>query len=122
MGNSISSYSNVQFGGSDDNLNTKEEEIITLSDSLDFIATYYILTINFKSLRQLNEKKYCEDLIILTSDIINKYFSDLEVKELAQRVESGKQKLVFFNKSDIESLNIPDSEIKRGYCNDIAKF
>jgi hypothetical protein len=122
MGNSISAYSNVQFGGSDDNLNTKEEEIITLSDSLDFIATYYILTMNFQSLRQLNEKKYCENLIILTSDIINKYFSDLEVKNLAERIESGKQKLVFFNKSDIENLNIPDSEIKRGYCNDIAKF
>ena len=122
MGNSISSYSNFQFGGSDGDSNTKEEEIITLSDSLDFIATYYILTMNFQSLRQLNEKKYCADLVVLTSDIINKYFSDLEVKDLAQRVESGKQKLVFFNKSDIENLNIPDSEVKRGYCNEIAKF
>lgn len=122
MGNSISSYSNFQLGGSDDHSNTKEEEIITLSDSLDFIATYYILTMNFQSLRQLNDKKYCEDLVVLTSDIINKYFSDLEVKNLAQRVESGKQKLVFFNKSDVENLNIPDSEIKRGYCNEIAKF
>lgn len=122
MGNSISSYSNFQLGGSDGDSNTKEEEIITLSDSLDFIATYYILTTNFQSLRQLNEKKYCTDLVVLTSDIINRYFSDLEVKELAQRVESGKQKLVFFNKPDIENLNIPDSEIKRGYCNDIAKF
>lgn len=122
MGNSISSYSNFQSGGSDSDSNTKEEEVITLSDSLDFIATYYILTMNFQSLRQLNEKKYCTDLVVLTSDIINKYFSDLEVKDLAQRVESGKQKLVFFNKSDIESLNIPDSEVKRGYCNDIAKF
>jgi hypothetical protein len=122
MGNSVSSYSNFQFGGSDDDSNTKEEEIITLSDSLDFIASYYVLTMNFQSLRQLNEKKYCENLVVLTSDIINKYFSDLEVKNLAQRVESGKQKLVFFNKSDVENLNIPDSEIKRGYCNEIAKF
>jgi len=122
MGNSISSYSNFQSGGSDGDSNTKEEEIMTLSDSLDFIATYYILTMNFQSLRQLNEKKYCTDLVVLTSDIINRYFSDLEVKELAQRVESGKQKLVFFNKSDIENLNIPDSEVKRDYCNNIAKF
>ena len=122
MGNSISLYSNFQFGGSDGDSNTKEEEVITLSDSLDFIATYYILTMNFQSLRQLNDKKYCTDLVVLTSDIINRYFSDLEVKELAQRVESGKQKLVFFKKSDIDKLNIPDSEVKREYCNDIAKF
>jgi hypothetical protein len=122
MGNSLSSYSNFQFGGSHGDSNTKEEEIITLSDSLDFIATYYILTLNFQSLRQLNDKKYCMDLVVLTSDIINRYFSDLEVKELSERIESGKQKFVFFNKSDIENLNIPDSETKRGYCDEIAKF
>jgi len=75
MGNSISLYSNFQFGGSDGDSNTKEEEVITLSDSLDFIATYYILTMNFQSLRQLNDKKYCTDLVVLTSDIINRYFS-----------------------------------------------
>ena len=80
MGNSISSYSNFQTGGADDDSNTNEEEVITLSESLDYIATYYILTMDFQSLRQLHEKKYCEELVVLTSDIINKYFSDLEVK------------------------------------------
>ena len=125
MGNSISSYSNFQTGGADDDSNTNEEEVITLSESLDYIATYYILTMDFQSLRQLHEKKYCEELVVLTSDIINKYFSDLEVKNLAQRVESGvdaSKKLVFFKKSDVENLHIPDSETKKMYCNEIAKF
>lgn len=121
MGNIISSYSNFQLGGSGDDSNAKED-IIKLTDSLDFIATYYILTMNFQSLRQLHEKKYCEELVVLTSDIINKYFNDLEVTQLAERVESGSQKLVYFKKSDIESLNIPDSETKKIYCNEIAKF
>ena len=119
MGNSISLYSNIQSGGSE------EEKLITLGDTLDFIASYYILTMDFKSLSQLHEKKYCDELVVLTSDIINKYFSDLEVKKLAQRIESGvdsSEKLVFFKKSDIDNLNIPESEIKMGYCNDIAKF
>jgi len=121
MGNIISSYSNFQLGGSGDDSNAKED-IIKLTDSLDFIATYYILTMNFQSLRQLYKKKYCEELVVLTSDIINKYFNDLEVTQLAERVESGSQKLVYFKKSDIESLNIPDSETKKIYCNEIAKF
>ncbi|NDA89341.1 MAG: hypothetical protein EBY20_00270 [Alphaproteobacteria bacterium] len=112
MGNSISLYSNIQSGGG-------EEKVITLSDSLDFIASYYILTMDFKSLSQLHEKKYCDELVVLTADIINKYFSDLEVQQLAQRVESGSEKLVYFKKSDIENLNIPS---KKEYCIDIAKF
>lgn len=123
MGNSISLYSNIQSGGSEDG--ETEEKLITLGDTLDFIASYYILTMDFKSLSQLHEKKYCDELVVLTSDIINKYFSDLEVKKLAQRIESGvdsSEKLVFFKKSDIDNMNIPESEIKMGYCNDIAKF
>jgi len=121
MGNSVSLYSNIQSGGGEES----EEKAITLSDTLDFIASYYILTMDFKTLSQLHEKKYCDELVVLTSDIINKYFSDLEVQRLAQRVESGadaSEKLVYFKKSDIENLKIPDSETKKAYCIDIAKF
>jgi len=115
MGNSISLYSNIQSGGGEGS----EEKIITLSDSLDFIASYYILTMDFRSLSQLHEKKYCDELVVLTSDIINKYFSDLEVQRLLERVESGHEKLVYFKKSDIDNLNILS---KKEYCVDIAKF
>ena len=115
MGNSISLYSNIQSGGGEDS----EEKVVTLSDTLDFIASYYILTMDFMTLSQLHEKKYCDELVVLTSDIINKYFSDLEVQRLAKRVESGvdaSEKVVFFKKSDIENLKIPDSETKKTYC------
>ena len=136
MGNTISLYSNLQFGGGENDEmpdNPNEKKVITLEDSLDFIATYYILTMDFTSLSRLHEQKYCEELVVLTSDIINKYFSDLEVKSLAKRIDSGvgtgtgtgtgeTEKLVFFNKNDIDHLGIPDSEIKKGYCIEIAKF
>jgi hypothetical protein len=122
MGNSISLYSNIQTGGGG---NINEEKLITLGDTLDFIASYYILTTDFKTLSQLHEKKYCEDLVVLTSDIINKYFNDLEVKKLAHRIENGvdsSEKIVFFKKTDINNLNIPESEKKTEYCMEIAKF
>lgn len=118
MGNSISLYSNIQSGGGE----SSEEKVITLSDTLDFIASYYILTMDFKTLSQLHEKKYCDELVVLTSNIINKYFSDLEVERLLERVESGPEKLVYFKKSDIDNLKVPDSETKKAYCIDIAKF
>ena len=34
---------------------------------------------DFKSLRKLYTKEYCDNLVVLTSDIIQKYFNDLEV-------------------------------------------
>jgi hypothetical protein len=49
----------------------------------------------------------------------------LDVKNLAQRIKTGvdsSEKLVYFKKSDIENLNVPDAETKKDYCNEIAKF
>jgi hypothetical protein len=129
MGNSISLYSNVQLGG--DNLGSKSEEKeknITLGDTLDFIASYYILTMDFKTLSQLHEKKYCEDLVVLSADIINKYFNYLDVKKLAQRIEYGvddSERVFFFKKDDLQNTDIDtdiDSEDKKEYCIEIAKF
>jgi hypothetical protein len=125
MGNSISSYSQFQYGGQEDTSKEIKEE--TLTDSIDYIATYYILTMDFQSLRKLYEKEYCQELVVLTSDIINKYFNDLEVNEIADRIEAGsntqsKEKIIYFKKSDVELMNVPNGEKKQIICNQIAKF
>ena len=52
MGNSTSSTSSYRAN--------KMDNII------DYIATHYILTTEFKNLTKLSEKDYCEKLIILT--------------------------------------------------------
>jgi hypothetical protein len=84
MGN-ITSKNLYKGGTTTENENTK----VLLEDEIDYIATHYILTMNFQSLRNLYKKKYCDDLIILTSEIINKYFKDLQVNKLVDRVENG---------------------------------
>ena len=75
---------------------------------IDYIATYYILTMDFKSLSKLSDKEYCDNLVVLTSDIIQKYFNDLEVTYLEQRVKGGidvnelkKDNIIFLNKDEI---------------------
>ena len=75
----------------------------SVSQILDYISTYYIVTMDFKSLRKLYEKEYCDKLVILTSDIIQRYFTDLEITYLAQRVRNGvevnendKDNVIFF--------------------------
>ena len=123
MGNSASSNSNK----------SAEKEFTNFYDIIDYIATYYILTMDFKSLSKLCEKEYCDKLVILTSDIIKRYFNDMEVTYLAQRIKDGqevntmsKDNVIYVNKDQLESLDISnDSQIsirKKRICIGIAKF
>ena len=123
MGNSASSNSNK----------SAEKEFNNFYDIIDYIATYYILTMDFKSLSKLCEKEYCDKLVILTSDIIKRYFNDMEVTYLAQRIKDGqevnnlsKDNIIYVNKDQLESLDISNdaqkSIKKKRICIGIAKF
>jgi hypothetical protein len=101
----------------------------SISQTLDYIATYYILTMDFKSLRKLYKKDYCDNLVVLTSDIIERYFTNMEITYLAQRIKNGvevnetdKDKVIFFNRDDLNKFDIQNSVKKKRICNSIAKF
>ena len=114
----------------------EEQEEIDLSqprtsyEIIDYIATYYILTADFVSLTRLQlSKEYCDNLVILTSDIIDRYFTDLEITYLAQRTKDGivvntkkKGKIKFFNKDALNKLDIKNALKKKRMCQAIAKF
>ena len=123
MGNSASSNSNK----------SAEKEFNNFYDIIDYIATYYILTMDFKSLSKLCEKDYCDKLVVITSDIIKRYFNDTEVTYLAQRVKDGveindltKEKVIYVNKDQLETLDISNDAQKnlkkKRVCIGIAKF
>lgn len=127
MGNFMSSESNLN------DTQDKERKFKNLYDVIDYIATYYILTMDFKSLNKLSEKEYCDKLVILTSDIIERYFNNMEVEFLAQRVKSGvevneltKGNISFINKDNLESLDVSNDTQKtirkKRICIGIAKF
>jgi hypothetical protein len=88
---------------------------------------------DFKSLSKLSEKAYCDKLVVLTADIIKRYYNDVEVTYLAQRVKDGqevnelnKDKLTYINKDNLESLDVSNdaqkSIRKKRICIGIAKF
>jgi len=125
MGNSPSS----------NNSKSKEEkkDFENFYQIIDYIATYYILTMDFQSLSKLSQKEYCDQLVILTSDIIQQYFNDVEITYLAQRVKEGmevnelnKEKIVFLKKDQLTNLDIQNdaqkSIKKKRVCIGIAKF
>lgn len=107
MGNSISSYSIIHQSGGNDNT--------PLEKTLDYIASHYILTMDFQSLRKLHEKEYCEELIGLTSKIVDKHFNDLEVNQLLNRITTDVENSSANAYGSLHS----DKQIK---CNQIAKF
>ena len=76
-----------------------------LAKAIDYIATNYILTQNFQDMEKLADPEYCNNLVIMTSNIIAKNLSDLDVQYLAQRMKDGveinemtSEKVIFFNK------------------------
>jgi hypothetical protein len=117
------------------NLFGKSESVAEESKSrsfghvVDYIASHYILTMDFQSLTKLYEKQYCDNLVVLTKDIIERNFNDLEITYLAQRTQKGvvidKQttdNVIFFNKQDMDKMDVGSALKKKRICIGIAKF
>lgn len=109
----------------DTNTNTNKH----LGQLIDYIATHYILTMNFDSLKKLSDKAYCDKLVVLTADIIEKYFTPLEITYLNQRMKNGVEvnevahdKTIFFLKDQLSTMDIQNPLKKKRVCIGIAKF
>ena len=115
----------------------KNNKFDNFGQMMDYIATHYILTMDFDSMSKLaSEPKYCDELVIITSDIIKKHFNDLDIKYLAQRIRDGeeipdggdmtKERISFISKTELEDLDIKNgvnkSIRKKRVCIGIANF
>jgi len=101
----------------------------SLSEVINYVAANYILTQNFQDMERLADMKYCDDLVILTSKIIEKKLNHLEIEYLAQHLEKGvpidkmtKEKLMYVNKNQLDDLDVKNKTTKRRMCIGIAKF
>jgi len=102
----------------------------TLSSTIDYLAANYILTSNFQDLKNLTDPKYCKNLVILTSDVISRYLSQTELEYLKQRIEGGvetlkmsePEKVAFFNRTNLDKMDIKSDLKKKRMCIAIAKY
>lgn len=104
-------------------------EYKTLENVLDYIASNYILTSDFKTLTNLHEEQYCQDLVILTRDILDKNFNEMELTYLSQRVkgketidEEKREKFMYTTKNKLEKADKSSSLRKKRLCQGISKF
>lgn len=92
----------------------------SLHQRIDYIATNYILTMDFHSLQKMYDKEYCDKLVLITSDIFQTYFTDLEIEKVSQ-LKLG-DSVLFVNKNDLQHSNESEQEKRSIICRQISVF
>ena len=101
----------------------------SLAQSIDYLAANYILTSNFKDLQDLSDASSCKELVVLTSDVLDKYMTERDVSFLQQRLEGSveknymtKKSLAYFNEQKLDDMDVKSDLQKKRMCFGIAKF
>jgi len=107
---------------------TSQKEI-NLSQTIDYIATNFITKQKFRDILNLSDMKYCNELVVLTADIIANTLNEMEIKFLAQRLKQGvevneltKERIIYLNRHNLDELDISNPTQKRRICIGIARF
>ena len=110
MGNGLSSATIPTLNGS-------KETTKRFKETLDLIATHYITTNDFRGLKMLVNEKYCDDLTILTKDILATRFTKKEIKTLAKS-----DTFFYISKNELARLEANTKDKKNRMCKQIARF
>ena len=112
-----------------DDLNVnKPEDIntIKLPTLLHIIAAKYIIQSTFQDLENLHDPDYCNKLIVLTTDVIDKHLNNLEVTFLDKTINSDNQltnkPLIYITQSDLDLVDNYSIDGKKNKCTGIARF
>ena len=116
--------------GASQSTNDKEKPASkNLSDVINYLASNYILEQNFQDMVNLRDAKYCNDLVILTSDVIGEYLNNQQVKYLSQRTREGavvneiaEDQLLWVKEKDFKNLDVRNKVPKKRLCIGIAKY
>lgn len=117
MGNSVSSVAE----------NTTDVTEFLLK--IDNLAAQFITSSNISKNQKMSDLYFCDDLVIMTSDVMASKLTGVEIEYLKQRTEKGvviddmtTDKVIFFKKNAQDSLDVHNKTQKRRICNGIAKF
>ncbi len=93
---------------------------------INTIAARFILGRKFNELKQLVSEKYCNDLMILTKDVLADNFTTDEIKYLAtgssDSAATTKETVMYISKRDLANIETGTRNKKLSMCKGIAKF
>ena len=125
MGNSTSLYNNKnsnnsseQYGADADFIKLSQSNALFITN-LNEIASTYILEQNFQDMIRLTNPAYCDDLVVMTSEILNKSYSASQLN-YGYRViyKKGQGATKFDDAADA----LKSKEVKTKMCINIAKY
>ena len=94
------------MGNGQSNNSNEDKGDTKLSKSIDVIAANYILTQNFTDMVNLRDPKYCDNLVIMTSDVMSKNLNNKEITYLSQKIKDGVEVNELTNDSVLYFLRI----------------
>ena len=119
------------------NLTSKQKTDETVFNNfyevIDYIASYYILKADFKSLKKLNNPEYCNKLVMMTTDVIKKAFNTRDIQFIAKRIQDGLEvnemknnNYTYMTHDQLDSLDIKNTQTgnvkKDDICVGISEF
>lgn len=113
MGNGTSSSSSSASIVSGSSQETSKK----LRETLNLIATQFILSNDFKSLKSLVNEKYCDNLTIITKDVLSSRFTTKQVKSLAKT-----DTFFYISKNELARIEAGTRDKKNLMCKQIARF
>jgi hypothetical protein len=136
MGNSTSLYNNKNSNNSSEQYGA-DADFIKLSQSnalfitkLNEIASTYILEQNFQDMIRLTNPAYCDDLVVMTSEILNQSYSVSQLNygyrviykkgQSANKVDNGADNDT--NGDPLYADALKSKEVKTKMCINIAKY
>ena len=114
-------------GGGEAKLDSKKKK--DLFQVVNFIASNYILTQSFEDMEALKDPKYCDKMILVTSDVLRKYLTNRDIKYLAQKMRAGEEvnemttdDVLFLKRDHLDDIDVKNTTTKRRMCIGIAKY
>jgi hypothetical protein len=107
-----------------------QEQIDVLANKLEEISSSLIFRQNFQDMKLLNSKDYCDELVVITQQMIAQKLNKLEVNYLRERIDNGmdegkqltKDKIIYLKRKDLDTLDETFYPTKSKICLEIAKF
>ena len=107
--------------------NTTSTNKKSLEHIVNYLVANYITKEDFEEMKNLSNPEYCDDLVILTSKILNQYLNPKVIEYLA--VKKGidgenilkKDKVIGISKKKLEDINLDVPLKRQRMCIGLAK-
>ena len=117
------------MGNSESTIKENTTDVTDFLIKIDNLAAKFITSSTISENKKIGDINFCNDLVIMTSDVISNKLTAMDIEYLKQRTEKGvviddmtTDKVIFLKKNQKDNLDIKNKTQKRRICNGIAKF